>query len=347
MKKLDDVNVKSSVALPSPRYLKSKLPVTESVSTTVATGRDEIVEIITGTTDRLLLLVGPCSIHDPVGAIDYARRLLVLRERYADRLCIIMRVYFEKPRTNLGWKGLIYDPDLDASDRMDEGLRIGRETMLKINDIGMPCATEFLEPIIPQYISDLVAWAAIGARTTESQTHREMASGLSMPVGFKNRTDGDLAAAINAMISAENAHTFVGMNQDGVTALYKTKGNPWTHLVLRGGKDRPNYDEVSIEQCCEAMDAAAVQKRILVDCSHANSGKKPDRQALVLRSVINQRNFGNASIFGAMLESNLIGGRQDVTDSTKLVYGQSITDACLSWDDTEALIAEAANGSRR
>jgi 3-deoxy-7-phosphoheptulonate synthase len=339
---LNYVNGISSIPLPSRIVLKTDLAISDAAAATVASGREDIVRIMNGDDPRLLLIVGPCSIHDPKAALEYARRLKALRDRHAKELCIIMRVYFEKPRTNIGWKGLIYDPDLNASDRIDEGLRMGREILLKINELGLPCASEFLEPVIPQYIADLVTWAAIGARTTESQTHREMTSGLSMPVGFKNRTDGNLEVAINAMLSAKHPHTFVGVNQEGITSLFRTKGNPWTHLVLRGGSDRPNYDEVSIAQSCEAIEAAKLPLRILVDCSHANSGKKPERQPMVMRSIVNQRSLGSAAVFGTMIESNLVGGQQEIDSLENLVYGQSITDSCLSWEDTEAMIEETA-----
>ncbi len=342
MKSTQDLNVQSITPLVAPCQLKLRLPMSETTNQTVVTGRDEVIRILSGDDDRLLVIVGPCSIHDPEAAIEYAGRLVRLRRELGDRLCIVMRVYFEKPRTTVGWRGLIYDPDLDGSCNISKGLEVGRQLLLAINEMGLPCATEILDPVIPQYISDLISWAAIGARTTESQTHRDLVSGLSMPVGFKNSTDGNQQVALDAMVAAQAAHSFLGVDQDGVSSIVKTGGNPWSHIVLRGGHYRPNYDEVSIQQTIDALEEAGLAGRIMVDCSHANSGKKAQRQPHVMRSIVNQRCAGNRALMGVMVESSLEAGRQGIAgDLSQLDYGVSITDECIDWATTEAELQHA------
>jgi 3-deoxy-7-phosphoheptulonate synthase len=287
----------------------------------------------------MLAVVGPCSIHDTDAAVDYAERLRSLRERIQDRIYVVMRVYFEKPRTKLGWRGLILDPYLDGSYDVEEGLRRARKLLLEISGMGLPAGSELLDPIVPQYIDDLVTWASIGARTTESQTHREMASGLSMPVGFKNGTDGDVRTAVNALASSRNPHSFIGTDQEGRTSVLETAGNDATHIILRGGKDGPNYKKHHIDAACSVLQDAGVQASLMVDCSHANSRKDYTRQPGVLESIVNQRAEGKQEIMGFMLESNLVQGRQRIPDDPQdLVYGCSITDACLGWEATEELL---------
>jgi len=287
----------------------------------------------------LLVVLGPCSIHDPKGALEYAQRLNTLRQELADKLCIVMRVYFEKPRTTVGWKGLIYDPHLNGSDDIQTGLHQARELLLQINQLGLPAATEFLDPVVPQYIADLVSWAAIGARTTESQTHRQMASGLSMPVGFKNGTDGSLQVAIDAMQSAMRPHSFLGIDPDGFTSIIRTTGNPHGHVVLRGGRLRTNYDADSIKDAAECLSKAKLAPILMVDCSHANSGKLHARQEEVWNSLIQQRRAGSPPLIGAMLESNLHEGSQSIPQNlAELRYGVSVTDACLGWEVTERML---------
>ena len=323
----------------TPRLLAESLPLTAEVTKTVVSGRHAVQNILDGKDRRLLVVVGPCSIHDPVAAVDYARHLLPLRHEFADRMEIVMRVYFEKPRTILGWKGLINDPHLDGSCDIEAGLKVGRKLLLDIVGLGMPAGTEFLDPVVPQYLADLVSWAAVGARTTESQTHREMASGLSMPVGFKNGTDGSLETAVNAMKAARHAHSFLGIDPDGRTCIIQTTGNQWGHVVLRGGKHAPNYDERSIAEAVKHLHDAGLPGALIVDCSHANSGKKHTRQQTVWQHIIEQRVGGSKSVIGVMLESNLEEGAQPLgTDLKQLRYGMSITDACLGWKDTEVLL---------
>jgi 3-deoxy-7-phosphoheptulonate synthase len=291
---------------------------------------------------RLLAIVGPCSIHDPDAALEYAGRLNAMRQELADRLCIIMRVYFEKPRTTVGWKGLIYDPHLDGSDDMATGLRRARKVLLDINAMGMPAGTEMLDTITPQYHADLVTWAAIGARTTESQIHREMASGLSMPVGFKNSTEGNYQVAINAMESSRQPHTFLGIDQNGQTCIVRTTGNPWGHLVLRGGNNRPNYDAQSLEEAIRQLRKAGIDAVVMVDCSHANSHKKHELQEDVWNDLVQQRVAGNRELIGIMVESNLQDGNQKIpADLSQLRYGVSVTDACVNWDTTERMLRHA------
>jgi 3-deoxy-7-phosphoheptulonate synthase len=334
-----NLHVKESVRLIAPRNLKTELPMTETSNQTVVAGREAISAILNQQDRRLLVVVGPCSIHDPKGALEYASRLNRLRQDVSDHFCIVMRVYFEKPRTTVGWKGLIYDPQLDGSDNIQAGLKKARELLLQITGMGLPAATEFLDPVVPQYIADLVSWAAIGARTTESQTHRQMASGLSMPVGFKNSTDGSLQVAIDAMKSAMTPHSFLGIDQDGFTSIVRTTGNPDGHIVLRGGRLQTNYDAASIRGAAENLTKAGLPPVLMVDCSHANSGKQHARQEEVWRSLIEQRVAGSKPIIGAMIESNLQEGNQPIPRSiSELRYGVSVTDACLSWEVTERLL---------
>jgi len=306
---------------------------------TVVRGRAEISGILAQTDPRLLVVLGPCSIHDPKAALEYAAKLNALRLEFEDQFCLVMRVYFEKPRTTIGWKGMIYDPHLDGSDDIEAGLEQARLLLMEINEMGLPAATEFLDPIVPQYISDLVSWAAIGARTTESQTHRQMASGLSMPVGFKNGTDGGLQVAIDAMHSATAAHTFLGIDQDGATSIIRTSGNRAGHVVLRGGRGLTNYDANSTLEASDCLAKAGLPQVLMVDCSHANSGKQHGKQEEVWKSLVEQRIAGNKAIVGVMIESNLFEGTQPMATSlSDLDYGVSITDACLGWEVTERML---------
>lgn len=331
-----NLHVKESIRLTAPRDLKAQLPMTETANRTVVAGREAISAILKQTDPRLLVVVGPCSIHDPKGAIDYATRLNALRKELEDQLLIVMRVYFEKPRTTVGWKGLIYDPHLNGSDNIQAGLKQARELLLQITEMGLPTATEFLDPVVPQYIADLVSWAAIGARTTESQTHRQMASGLSMPVGFKNGTDGGLQIAIDAMQSAMRPHSFLGIDQDGYTCIVRTTGNPDGHVVLRGGRLNTNFDAESIRIAAESLTKAGLPPTLMVDCSHANSLKQHAKQEEVWRSLIEQRVAGSKPITGVMIESNLAEGSQSIPENlAALRYGVSVTDACLGWEVTE------------
>jgi 3-deoxy-7-phosphoheptulonate synthase len=328
--------------LPSPQDLKKEFPASESLLQHIVTTRQTLQKILLQQDQRMLVIVGPCSIHDPVGALEYARKLNQLRQELSDRLYIVMRVYFEKPRTTIGWKGLIYDPHLDGSSDISTGLRKARALLLEINALGLPAATEFLDPIVPQYISGLISWAAIGARTTESQTHRQMASGLSMPVGFKNGTDGGLQVAIDAMGAAMNSHSFLGIDPEGYTAIVRTNGNAWGHIVLRGGHKRTNYDPASIKETVERLTQAKLSPVVTVDCSHANSNKIPARQTDVCLDVVEQRVNGNKNLVGLMIESYLKEGSQKIPDTlSELHYGQSVTDPCLSWDDTETLLRKS------
>lgn len=341
MKPTHDIHVKGFVPLISPNALKDELPLTQKAYQTVVTGREAIQRIISKEDRRLLVVVGPCSIHDEQAALDYAERLSKLREEVNGTLELVMRVYFEKPRTTVGWKGMINDPWLDGSCDIVTGLCKARRLLLQITEMGCPTATEMLDPITPQYIAGLVCWAAIGARTIESQTHREMASGLSMPVGFKNCTDGGLATALHAMIAAGSPQSFVGIDQNGQTSIVNTTGNPYTHLVLRGGR-RPNYDSVSIQEALSLLREHKLAEAIMVDCSHANSKKNHRAQAMVWQDVINQRIDGNDALIGLMLESNLFEGNQkNKGDLAAMKYGVSITDACISWETTEHLIRTA------
>ena len=336
---LTNVRVREMRRLISPRALRNQLPITDAAAQTVAASREAVTRIIRGEDKRLLLVVGPCSIHDAKSAIEYAQRLNALRKELATKFEVIMRVYFEKPRTTIGWKGLISDPHLDGTEDLEQGLIAARKLLVDIVSTGLPAATEFLDPIVPQYIADLVSWAAIGARTTESQTHRMMASGLSMPVGFKNSTDGSLQVAIDAMTAAMNQHSFLGLDEDGVLSIVRTTGNPIGHVVLRGGRLQPNYDPESIRQAEAALAKAKLPPVLMVDCSHANSGKQPARQEDVWRSLINQRLAGNKSIMSAMIESHLFEGAQPIPkDLNELRYGVSITDPCMAWETTERIL---------
>jgi 3-deoxy-7-phosphoheptulonate synthase len=335
---VEDLRVRGVTRLITPAQIKEQLPAEAGHVGTVRRGRDAARAILRGSDPRLLVVVGPCSIHDPEAAMDYAHRLAVLSREVADRFLVVMRVYFEKPRTTVGWKGLINDPLLDDSCDLAHGIALARKLLLDITDLGLPCATEFLDPIIPQYIADLISWAAIGARTTESQTHREMASGLSMPVGFKNGTDGSVQVALDAMSSARTPHSFLGIDQDGATSIVKTAGNPDSHVVLRGGRDGTNYEAHHVAKICATLEATGLRPAVMIDCSHANSGKDPNRQPVVWRDILRQRAEGRGEIIGAMLESNLHFGSQPIgPDRSNLHYGVSVTDACMSWEMTEAL----------
>ncbi|MDP4534848.1 3-deoxy-7-phosphoheptulonate synthase [Alkalimonas collagenimarina] len=336
--RVDDLRIAAEKPLSPPIVLKQALPLSEQGAEFVQQARQTIADIIHGRDPRLLVITGPCSIHDPVSAIEYAERLKQLQQQYSDSLYIVMRVYFEKPRTTVGWKGFINDPHLNDSFDLETGLTWGRELLLKLVDMELPTATEALDPISPQYMSDLISWAAIGARTVESQTHREMASGLSMPVGFKNGTDGNLGIALNALQSAASPHRFIGMNQRGEVALVETEGNPDGHIILRGGK-KPNYDVASIAEAVTALNKLDLATAIVVDCSHGNSNKDHNRQGAVATDVIAQRQAGNAAIIGIMLESHLHAGRQDLIDGKAEKYGVSVTDACIDWDTTAELLA--------
>ena len=335
-----DVHIQSTTPLITPSDLIASLPATPNVETNVAAGRNQVRQIIDGSDTRFMVVVGPCSIHDEAAALEYAERLYRCSEKLTDRLLVIMRVYFEKPRTTTGWKGLIYDPNLDDSFDIEGGLRRARSLLLSLAEMGIHSGTEFLDPIVPQYLADLVSWATIGARTTESQTHRQMASGLSMPVGFKNGTDGNIQVAIDATVSARSPQGFLGMDADGKTAIIRTTGNPDGHLVLRGGKSGPNFDQAKLEQAQDQLKGAGVRPQLLVDCSHGNSNKQYENQSSALIDVVKQRSQGNKHIAGCMLESNLNPGNQPINgDSSHLKYGVSVTDACIGWEETEELLA--------
>jgi len=343
MVKIQDIHVSAAEPLMAPRQLKKELPADKACIRTVVEARETIRKILSGRDSRLLCIIGPCSIHDPAAAMEYAERLSKLSSELSDRLYVIMRVYFEKPRTTIGWKGLINDPRMDGSCNMREGLRVARTLLLDINRLGLAAATEMLETITPQYIADLVSWAAIGARTTESQTHREMASGLSMPVGFKNTTEGNLQVAINAVQSARRPQSFLGINQEGVTAIIRTSGNPDTHIVLRGGRT-PNYDSASIRESERLLVAAGLEPRVMVDCSHAQTRKDYSKQPAVLAGLVGQIQAGSQAIMGVMVESHLNEGSQPINkDRSKLKYGVSVTDPCIDWATTERCLVEAAS----
>lgn len=339
MERVTDINVSETKVLPLPRELKEHIRKNEEEAAVVARSREEIHRIIFGDDKRLLLVVGPCSIHDVEAGLEYGRRLAALSREVSDRVLLVMRVYFEKPRTTVGWKGLIMDPHLDNSCDIPEGLRIARTFLRDIIDLGVPTATELLDPITPQYIADLICWSAIGARTTESQTHRQMASGLSMPLGFKNGTDGNIATAINAIKAAGGMQTFLGIDHDGRAAAVSTRGNPNCHLILRGGSHGPNYSADHIRKAEEELENAGLSKTLMIDCSHANSGKNPENQVRVAEDVYQQIEAGNTSIIGLMVESNLTAGNQPFPQPKEnLQYGVSITDGCIDWESTEALI---------
>ena len=341
---IDNQHVIEIKALPSPRTVKTKLPITDKAAALVVETREAIRKILHGEDrDRLVVIVGPCSIHDPDAACEYAKKLKPVADALRDRFLIVMRTYFEKPRTTVGWKGLINDPHLDGTCDIASGVEIARTLLLKINQLGLPCGTELLDPISPQYIADLISWSAIGARTTESHTHRELASGVSMPVGFKNGTEGSLQVAVNAMISARTPHHFFGINADGQTAIIKTMGNPDRHIVLRGGGGRTNYEAEHVAKAEAAVAGEDIPRPIMIDCSHDNSHKDHTRQGTVAREVIRQFREGRQSIMGLMLESNLHPGKQTLKEGVALKHGVSITDACLGWDETERLLGELAD----
>ena len=337
----DDLRIAAIQEVSKPVELHREFPITDEAARTVWETRRAIHRILRGEDDRLLAIVGPCSIHDPDAAREYGTRLRGLREQYQGQLEIVMRVYFEKPRTTVGWKGLINDPNLDGSFEINRGLRLARSLLLDLNTLGLPAATEYLDLISPQYVSDLVSWGAIGARTTESQVHRELASGLSCPVGFKNATDGDPGVAIDAVRSASRPHHFLSLTKAGASAIFSTTGNEDSHIILRGGKT-PNFDAASVAEACARLAAAGERPRVMIDCSHANSAKQPLRQLEVGRDIAGQIAGGEHRIMGVMIESHLVAGRQDVVPGRPLVYGQSITDACIGWDDTGVLLAELA-----
>lgn len=339
---LQDVHVRETLPLISPRYLKQEETISDDAVRTVIGARESVKKILTGDDPRLIVVVGPCSIHDQVAALEYARRLKALADHVQDKLLVIMRVYFEKPRTTVGWKGLINDPHLNDTFDIATGLRIGRRILLEIANMGLPAATELLEPITPQYIADLISLTAIGARTTESPTHRQMASGLSMPVGFKNGTDGSLQVAIDAMVAARSQHSFLGIDSNGTTCIVNTKGNPWGFLILRGGRSGPNYSAESLVESVNRLHAAKLPPRLMVDCSHANSNKDYRLQHVCWNDCVKQRVEGNENLVGLMLESNLMPGNQSLTPNLKqLQYGTSITDGCIGWEETEELILSA------
>ncbi|PVZ69595.1 3-deoxy-7-phosphoheptulonate synthase [Pelagibaculum spongiae] len=343
---IHNVNVISQDVLITPRELKARLPVSDSAEKTILSGRKVVEDILDGKDHRLIVVVGPCSIHDVKAAKAYAEKLAELSKKVGDTLYLVMRVYFEKPRTTVGWKGLINDPRMDDSFHIEEGLEVARELLLWINELGLPAATEALDPISPQYLSDLISWSAIGARTTESQTHREMSSGLSMPVGFKNGTDGGLEVAINAMQSVSQPHSFLGINRQGQCVVIRTRGNKYGHVVLRGGK-QPNYDSVNIALCEKRLEAVGERSNIIVDCSHANSNKDPSLQPLVADNIANQVLEGNQSIVGMMLESNIEAGNQKIPANLEdLKYGVSVTDGCIDWQTTEKTLIDMADKLR-
>ena len=344
MSAVDDLRIARTRPLLSPAVLAEELPRSPADEAFVAGARSTIRDILDGRDERLLAIVGPCSIHDPRAALDYAEQLPEIAAATEDTLYVVLRVYFEKPRTVVGWKGLINDPDLDGGYRINEGLRRARRLLLDVARLGLPAATEFLDATLGQFYADLVSWAAIGARTAESQIHRQLASGLSMPVGFKNRTDGDVAVAVDAIRAAAHPHLFPSLTREGAPAILETRGNPDGHLVLRGGRDGPNHDAASVAQAVEALTAAGLDAKIVVDASHGNSGKDPGRQPDVVRDVVAQRREGQRALRGVMVESNLVGGRQDVTaaGASALVRGQSITDACLDIDATRTLLTTLA-----
>ncbi|WP_447971739.1 3-deoxy-7-phosphoheptulonate synthase [Nitrospira sp. M1] len=346
--RIDNRNIIDIGTLMTPREVKHKHPLPEDAEILVRQTRQAIQDILSGRDrHRLLVIVGPCSIHDPQAAYEYAERLKGLVEKTRDHLVIVMRTYFEKPRTTVGWKGLINDPHLDTSCDIDAGFQLARTILLNINGMGIPCGTEFLDPVTPQYLSDLISWSAIGARTTESQTHREMASGLSMPVGFKNGTDGGLQVALNAMIAARHPQSFIGINVDGVTSIIKTNGNHDRHIVLRGGGGKVNYQPADIDQAAAALANEKISRPIMVDCSHGNSEKDHTRQTNVARTVLQQICQGQEAIMGLLIESHLNAGNQKWEKGKKLAYGVSITDACLGWDETERVINELQEGLER
>lgn len=344
--KTDDLRILSMREVISPEELHKEQPITEAAAETTAVARQAIHNVLHGEDDRLLVVIGPCSVHDPVAALGYASRLKSLIDKLSDDLIIVMRVYFEKPRTTVGWKGLINDPDLDESFNINKGLHIARELLLNLNSQGVPAATEYLDLITPQYVSDLISWGAIGARTTESQTHRELSSGLSCPVGFKNGTDGTVKVAVDAIGAACRPHHFLSVTKAGHSAIFQTAGNEDCHLILRGGKET-NYDAESVDEAATALGKAGVNLHMMIDFSHANSSKQHERQMIVGADVAGQIANGDMRISGVMIESNLVAGRQDQVEGQELVYGQSITDACIDWDSSVELLEELATAVRQ
>lgn len=339
----DDLNIVGKTALATPERLKSQLPLSDELGRVVANARADIKNVLSGDDQRLVVVVGPCSIHDPVAAIEYGKRLKALSHQLSHSLLIVMRTYFEKPRTTVGWKGLINDPHLDDSFQIEQGLEIARRLMLDLTELGLPLATEALDPVTPQYLQDLIAWSAIGARTTESQTHREIASGLSSPVGFKNATDGRLDVAINALKSVAKPHRFLGIDSGGQVSVVRTRGNANAHIVLRGGDNGPNYEAPHIQTCESALGDAGLPVNIMVDCSHANANKDHNRQRIVIEDIGEQIVAGNQSIIGLMIESHLNAGNQPLKDDkNELTYGVSITDSCIDWDTTESVLGDLA-----
>ncbi|WP_409420318.1 3-deoxy-7-phosphoheptulonate synthase [Pseudaeromonas sp. ZJS20] len=341
----DELRTQRLCALITPKELAEVTPLTPELAQQILVAREEIEAILAGQDQRLLVIVGPCSLHDPQAAVDYARRLAALRTQYRDDLCIVMRAYFEKPRTIVGWKGLINDPHLDGSYNVNEGLQLARKLLIAINHLGLPTATEFLDMVTGQYIADLISWGAIGARTTESQVHREMASALSCPVGFKNGTDGNTRIAIDAVRAARHSHIFTSPDKEGRMTIYRTSGNPYGHVILRGGR-RPNYDSVSIDEACQALAKAELPQRLVVDFSHGNSQKDHRRQLDVAKDICDQLKRGRTGIAGVMIESFIEEGRQDVVAGCPLTYGQSITDACLGWEQTQSALAMLQQAAR-
>ena len=344
--KTRDLHVESIRPLLPPAILLEELPLSETGSVVVGRARTDVIRILTGEDDRLIVVVGPCSIHDPAAGLDYARRLKQLADELDRDLRLVMRVYFEKPRTTVGWKGLINDPHLDGSFAINDGLRLARRLLLDLVELGLPSGSEFLDPITPQFTSDLVTWGAIGARTTESQVHRELASGLSMPVGFKNGTDGSIQIAIDAVRSAAHPHRFLGVTEQGLAGIVSTRGNPDCHVSLRGGVGGPNYDAISVQKTLAALRDGGLPPRLMIDTSHGNSDKDYRRQPLVAREIATQVAQGEAGIVGVMMESFIADGRQDLKDPTRLVYGQSITDACMGWETTASVLRELAAAVR-
>lgn len=343
-----DIRIRSVRPLISPAILADELPLAEVGAAFVHQARRDVAKVVLGQDDRLLVLVGPCSVHDPVSALEYAQRLAPMARQLADELLVVMRVYFEKPRTVVGWKGLINDPGLDGSFQINRGLRMARKLLLDVTEVGLPIATEFLDTTLGQYYADLISWAAIGARTTESQIHRELASGLSMPVGFKNRTDGDVQVAVEAILSAQHPHSFPSLTHEGAPAVLTTSGNEHAHLVLRGGsRTGPNFEAAHIRQALALLQLAGAPNAVLVDCSHANSGKRYERQPQVAHDIAGQVAAGQQGIIGVMLESHLVGGTQTVVGDQPLNYGQSITDGCLAFDDVVPVLEDLAQAVRR
>ena len=344
MTQVTDLHISSNTALPSPAELLSEIARTPEQVAFMADSRNQIRDILNGDDQRFLLICGPCSIHDTKAGIEYAKKLAKIAEEVKDKIYIVMRVYFEKPRTTTGWKGLIMDPQLDGSDDIPEGLRQARLFLREILDIGLPTATELLDPITPQYIADLISWSAIGARTTESQTHRQMASGLSMPLGFKNTTTGDLTAAINAIKAAKQPQTFLGVSEQGVASAVSTSGNPDCHIILRGGDRGPNYKASDVADTAALLEKQGLYPAVMIDASHANCGKDQEKMPSVFQEIVRQRSEGNTNIIGAMLESNLVAGNQSFPQPLEdLIYGKSITDQCIDWDTTKSLIQEATS----